>query len=118
VKKKPGEKALALPRGSQSVATTLDDLKRLGFSPKEVGSLLGAAGSVSPSLLADNPRFREIMEIMELAKQVCGERAYHWFKMPEPRLGNVHPLTLLRDPENGPNLVKQTLYNSLRGSSL
>lgn len=115
MKKKPASKALALPRGPQSATTTLEDLKRLGLSRQEVLSMLGAADA-GAAMLADNPRFKELAEILDLAKQVCGERAYQWFKSPEPRLGNVHPLTLLRDPENGPNLVKQTLYNSLRGA--
>jgi hypothetical protein len=75
------------------------DLKALGFKK----------GELSPA------RLRELGEIVSLAREVCGERLKDWFLSPEPRLGNVLPATLLRDPANGPNLVKQALYNSLRG---
>lgn len=61
-------------------------------------------------------RLEELGAIVALARQAHGARAKEWFVTPEPKLGGVLPATLLRDPHNGPNLVKQVLLNSLRGT--
>jgi hypothetical protein len=63
----------------------------------------------------EDPRFRELVEIVNLAIQVHGAAAHEWFVRPEAELGFVLPATLLRDPANGRLLVKQTLMNHLRG---
>lgn len=70
---------------------------------------------LSEAELMNNPRFQVLVEIVNLAAQVKGKKAREWFLNPEPELGFVHPATLLRDPANGPKLVKQTLMNHLRG---
>jgi hypothetical protein len=79
------------------------------------GQMLGEACGLEPAELARSPRFQELVEIVDLAVQVHGEAARRWFVTPEPELGSVLPATLLRDPANGPRLVKQALMNHLRG---
>ncbi|MFI5361195.1 MAG: hypothetical protein ACHQ49_04430 [Elusimicrobiota bacterium] len=77
-------------------------------------SILGRPGQELPLDLAD-PRFQELVEIVNLAVQVHGDRTQEWFSHPEPELGFVLPATLMRDPANGRKLVKQSLMNHLRG---
>jgi hypothetical protein len=76
--------------------------------------ILVPSGEDLPGVLAD-PRFQELVEIVNLAVQVHGSKAQEWFSRPEPELGYVHPATLMRDPANGRKLVKQSLMNHLRG---
>ncbi len=60
-------------------------------------------------------RLRLFERLARLAHQAHGERAADWFRSPQPALGGVLPLTLLRDPANGPRLVEQALSNALNG---
>ena len=102
-----------------SPRTAADDssLELIGeiFEKKDAGfSTVAFEGDLS-GMLAD-PRFQEIVAIVNLAVQVHGNDAKAWFSRPEPELGYVLPATLLRDPANGRRLVKQSLINHLRGS--
>ncbi len=92
----------------------LQALVQLGLPQDEVLRLVRArrAGVA----LMKNPRFLELQAILELAAQAFGAGAKRWFLQPEPKLGNVLPVSLLRDPESGPDLVKQVIYGSLRGT--
>ena len=71
---------------------------------------LGLPGAELPAAKSE-----ELTEIFRLARQVHGEKARQWFLSPEPALGGVAPATLMRDPHNGPRLVRQSLKNSLHG---
>lgn len=96
---------------------TLAGLRALGFSPAETRAALGLSGrgALRPQALRGNARAALLAEIFSLALQARGSGARQWFLAPESKLGNVLPATLLRDPHNGPNLVKQTLLNMLCG---
>jgi uncharacterized protein (DUF2384 family) len=96
----PKNRSLAAPRTDAAARQLLV----LGFSSDEVRAL------------ATGPRLVQLAEILALARQAYGQSAAQWLLTPEERLGNVLPATLLRDPHNGPNLVKQVLLNSLRGT--
>ncbi len=107
-----------------SIDAAVSHLKLIGFTSLEIRGILGVrtlpsrAGAGAMGGTTPNPRLAEIAAIISLARQIMGEKSLAWFLNPEPRLGNVLPATLLRDPQNGPNLVKQVLYNSLRGTIL
>ena len=90
---------------------------RVESSPIELlRSILGLQGGGDPrTLLATDPRFQDLIEIVNLAIQIHGDNAAQWFVQPEPELGSVLPATLMRDPANGRYLVKQSLMNHLRG---
>jgi uncharacterized protein (DUF2384 family) len=89
-----------VPRAAVGAST----LRALGFSAAEAATL------------AREGRLAELAQILDLARQAFGRASAEWFLRPEPRLGNVLPATLLRDPHNGPNLVKQVLLSSVRGT--
>ena len=97
----------------------LPDAARLAllkmFLPAPGQDIAQAAPPDADKLLSD-PRMHELIEIINLAVQIHGGRTQEWFVQPEPELGFVHPLTLMRDPANGRKLVKQSLMNHLRGS--
>jgi hypothetical protein len=101
----------ALPSNSISI-----DLLTTIFGRKDDELALPALPDADdlPRLLAD-PRFQELIEIVNLAVQIHGSGAKEWFSRPEPELGLVLPATLMRDPANGRKLVKQSLMNHLRG---
>jgi hypothetical protein len=103
---KASRKTLAKDRSlaAPSADAAARQLLVLGFSREEVRSL------------STGPRLQQLAEILALARQAYGQGAPQWLLSPEERLGNVLPATLLRDPHNGPNLVKQVLLNSLRGT--
>jgi hypothetical protein len=83
--------------------------------PSEDSELASAPDEDNLPRLLANPRFQELVEIVNLAVQVHGAGARDWFSRPEPELGFVLPVTLMRDPANGRKLVKQSLMNHLKG---
>ena len=93
------------------------DLLREILGRPDGDSALAAAPDAHnlPRLLAD-PRFQELIEIVNLAVQIHGVGTQEWFVRPEPELGFVLPATLMRDPANGRKLVKQSLMNHLKGA--
>lgn len=105
----------ALARGEEQA---LAALRALGLGPAELRLALGVPGrgALKAESLKGNVRLLLLAEIFDLAFQVHGAGAQRWFQTAEPKLGNVLPATLLRDPQNGPNLVKQTLLNTVCGT--
>lgn len=92
-------------------------LRRLGFSDDDLRRLLGRRKlELTHKDTRANGRVKQLLDILSLAGQVHGKNAKAWLTTPAPSLGGVLPSTLLRDPHNGPDLVKQALLNSLRGS--
>jgi hypothetical protein len=92
----------------------LREIRGLGLPDADFALAALPDPNLLPGLL-DDPRFQELVEIVNLAIQVHGEKTREWFLRPEPELGFVLPATLLRDPANGRSLVKQSLINHLRG---
>ena len=113
----PRDGASSDPRRQKSPSNSASiDLLKTIFRRKGDELALAALPDAEnlPSLLAD-PRFQELIEIVNLAVQIHGSGAQEWFSRPEPELGFVLPATLMRDPANGRKLVKQSLMNHLRG---
>ena len=96
--------------GDSKISTSVSEAAPIAL----LRNILGRPADELPLAFAD-PRFQELVEIVNLAVQVHGDRTQEWFSQPEPELGFVLPATLMRDPANGRKLVKQSLMNHLRG---
>lgn len=110
-------------RAETAVAGVLAQLQAIGLKPADLSTMLNAdirtiyrwEKGQGLGRLAHVQRLLDLGEIMELARKAHGKHYLDWFWMPNPLLGNVQPATLLKDPANGPELVRQVLFNSLMG---
>lgn len=109
----------------RQVQRTLLSLSDLGLSYGDLSSLLEG---VDPNTIrrwsagqnlgrfSQFSKIQLLHEIMELSKKAFGSESRAWFYEPNPALGNVLPATLLKDPVNGPKLVRQVLIDALSGA--
>lgn len=110
-------------RAEKAVARVLAQLQAIGLKPADLSTMLNAdirtiyrwEKGQGLGRLVHVQRLLDLGEIMDLAQKAHGKHYLDWFWMPNPLLGNVQPATLLKDPANGPELVKQVLFNSLTG---
>lgn len=106
------------------VSEGLRRLHALGLAESELAALLGGVHPRTAvrwlegrglSRFSAAERLRLLTEILDLAREVHGDSYAAWLRTPDPVLGNVLPLTLLKDPADGPRLVREALENSRMG---